>query len=113
MKLSELRPCEGCSGPLMPPPVGAFYVVEISTAVIDPRAARGVAGLCAIWNTTVDDPKALLIAEAMAPDPDVVKTTPAERVALCVDCCGSLLGIVGRRARDEAAAVAEEQAPAP
>ena len=41
MKLSQIRPCDNCGGPIVP----IFNVVSITPAVISPRAANQVLGM--------------------------------------------------------------------
>lgn len=40
MKLSDLRPCDGCGGPLFTPPGRWFQVLRISGALLGPRAVE-------------------------------------------------------------------------
>ena len=61
MKLSDLKPCAVCGGPL--PPI--WYVVRASMAMLNERAARGVLGL-----NTIFGGQALALAETMAPAAD-------------------------------------------
>ena len=60
MKLSELKPCARCHGPL--PPI--WYVVRTSVAILDEKATRGVLGLHTMFG---DSAASLRIAEVMAP----------------------------------------------
>lgn len=62
MKLSELRPCDNCGGPLAPPNV--FYVVRMSLALILPGAVNTVLGMTQMFNGN------LQLAEVMAPEAD-------------------------------------------
>lgn len=87
MKLSELKPCFKCGGPLVKPPAGNWFVVRISSAMIDPFAARQVGGLAMIFGG------ALGLAETMAPAPEkAVLILGDEQPALmaefhlCMDC---------------------------
>ena len=63
MKLSELRPCDCCGEKIAP----QFYVVRSSLAIFSPNAARATLGLNTMFGG------ALALAEAMSPDPEVVK----------------------------------------
>lgn len=63
MKLSEVRPCDCCGGKIAP----NFYVVRGSLAVFSPQAANATLGLTQMFGG------ALALAEAMSPDPEVVK----------------------------------------
>lgn len=105
MKLSELKPCSSCGGPLLTPPAGCWYVVRVSTAMVNPRAARQVVGLSMMFGG------AMGLAEAMAPDPenavlilgDQDKALLSE-FHLCLDCVPvQLLGLLEKRAESEAA----------
>lgn len=44
MRLSELRPCDGCRAPLLVPGVTSFRVVRIAAAVVNPMVAGQVLG---------------------------------------------------------------------
>ena len=59
MKLSALRPCDACTGVLVP----QFYVVRVSLALFNPRAVNAVLGV-----NTMFGGRALGLAEVMAPD---------------------------------------------
>ena len=86
MKLSELRPCDSCDGPLRTPMNAGFYVVRSSLAIFKPAAANQVLGLTQIFQG------ALGLAEAMAPDPDVVLVAGDEQpelleeLLICGEC---------------------------
>ena len=98
MKLSELRQCDGCGGPLVKLPNIRFDVVRWSAALVVPSAPNEV----------------LNAAEAMVPDAEVVKLVAGDdgggwtEIFLCVDCSMSpRLGrlhemIEGRRDRLDA-----------
>lgn len=112
MKLSELRVCDSCRGPLLAPGGGiTFRVVRVSMAVVSPRAAREVMGLSMMFGG------ALGLAEAMAPEADAVKIladhgTPWTELFLCQDCyCtrdANLASLVEMRDRAKAPAVGDE-----
>ena len=77
MKLSELKPCTCCGGPL---PV-AFYVLRFHLAGFDAHATREVVGLANFFHG------ALGLAEAMAPRSDVVKVCDDYLEAfVCMNC---------------------------
>lgn len=87
MKLSELKPCALCHGPLLKPPMGCWYVIRISHAMVNPRAARQVVGLDLMFGG------ALGIAEAMAPDADGAVTIVGDKepslmteLHVCFEC---------------------------
>ena len=63
MKLSELHACDGCGKQIAP----QFYIVRSSLAVFSPNAANATLGLTTMFGG------ALALAEAMSPDPEVVK----------------------------------------
>lgn len=64
MKISDLKPCACCGGPLLNPPVATWYVIRLSQAMLHPRHAREVVGLTQIFNG------AMGLAEGMAPAAD-------------------------------------------
>jgi len=85
MKLSELRQCDGCGGPLVQAPNIRFDVIRWSPAVVIPTAANQVLGVTQILQG------ALKLAETMAPEPDVVKLLGDEgagwtELLLCFTC---------------------------
>lgn len=63
MKLSEIRPCDNCGGKVAP----QFYLVRGTLALFSPQAANATLGLTQMFGG------ALALAEAMSPDPEVVK----------------------------------------
>lgn len=98
MKLSELKPCACCRGPLLKPPTGNWYVLRQSIALIKPRAAQQVVGLSMMFGG------ALGLAEAMAPDAEAVAILcdepgggKAAEIHVCFDCyvrrLGDLVGL--------------------
>ena len=99
MKLSELRPCDCCGGKIAP----NFYVVRGSLAVFSPQAANATLGLTTMFGG------ALALAEAMSPDPEVVKVAGEfdkslwSELFLCQTCyMGNVnLAMIGER-RSEA-----------
>lgn len=111
MKLSELRVCDGCGGPLLRPPEIQVHVVRVTSGIVVPTACNQVLGLARIYHG------ALKLAEAMAPDPEVVKLIGDQEGAtwdellLCFACfCSkkSLAELVeARQARLDAAPVGE------
>lgn len=64
MKLSEMRPCDSCNGPIAP----LFYVVRISVAGFNAQATNEVLGLNQFFGG-----HALGLAEVFSPSPDPVK----------------------------------------
>ena len=62
MKLSELKPCAACHGKIAP----IWYVVRISQAMLNPRAANQTLGLAQMFGGN------LALAEVMSPQPDCV-----------------------------------------
>lgn len=63
MKLSEIRPCDACGGPIAP----LFNLVRTTPALFNQRKTNEVLGLNQFFGG-----KALGLAEVMAPSPDVV-----------------------------------------
>ena len=85
MKLSKRPPCTICEkAPLAP-----FYVARVSLAFFSPAAADGVLGVARILGGSR---AAMITAEALAPDADVVKIAGEEdpslwsELAVCMDC---------------------------
>lgn len=76
MKLSELKPCENCGGPVAP----VFYRVTVEQVMIGPEAANRVLGLNMMFGGD-----ALGLAETFAPD-DVTLVLQTNATVLCSDC---------------------------
>ncbi len=100
-KLSTLRLCDSCNGPLAP----TFVIVRVEVAVIDQRESAVTLGL-------IPQVGSLQVAEAMSPTPEPIKLgglSLTTELLLCVACqCKSLcLGqLVEQRNEAAAAAVA-------
>lgn len=84
MKLSELRPCDGCGGPIAP----LFHVLTYTPAVIDATPANQVLGLLQYFGG-----KAIGLAEVMAPAADEAVKLGSDKhpdmkvtLFLCTDC---------------------------
>ena len=83
MKLSQLRPCDNCHGPLSH---GHFYVVRVTQALVLPRTTNQVLGLTQYFGGN------LALAEMFAPDDDAIKILGDEQkelmyeFLLCQDC---------------------------
>lgn len=108
MKLSDLRPCDGCGKPLTNQPYGGrslqFYRVRVTTVLVNPRALQQVAAMAQFFGG-----KSLQLAEIFSPDPDVaVPLSEREpqcetELLLCMTCyccsreAGGLAGMVERR----------------
>lgn len=111
MKLSELRPCDGCGGVLMPPSAGMFYVVDLQGAILDRAALMQVDGIGRIWGKSVmEDPRVLRIAETFAPLGDQAVQLLGEhrpelksRLLLCMNCA-TPTALIAERRNDKAAA---------
>jgi hypothetical protein len=108
MRLSDLRPCENCGGPLG----GSFVVLRSSQAMLNPKAARVVMG------TTMILGGALRLAEAMAGGADEAVLVFGDKdrellneFLLCQDCgagevnVGRLASQAQARARRDGAEV--------
>lgn len=87
MKLSELKPCSNCNGPLLGKQLINWYVVRVSMAMLHPTNARETLGLMQYFGG------ALAIAEAMAPRADesvaIIADQPGaswSELHLCLDC---------------------------
>lgn len=82
MRLSELRPCDGCGAVLGP----HFIVLRHTQAMVNTRAARSVVGLSVILGG------ALRLAEAMAPSDEAFTVlgdedgTLLDEFLLCPEC---------------------------
>lgn len=63
MKLSELKPCAVCKGKIAP----MWYVVRISQALLNVRAANQVLGMHQFFGR-----QSFALAELMSPEPDCV-----------------------------------------
>jgi hypothetical protein len=79
--------CDGCGGPLQRPPIGNFYVVRASLAIVNPGPARQVLGLTQYFNG------ALGLAEVMAPAAEDAIIVAGDKepglmteLLLCFDC---------------------------
>lgn len=85
MKLSEIRPCDSCGGKIAP----VFYVIRMSPAVVNSSAVNQILGLNQYFGGN-----ALDLAEAMSPEPEVVKIAMDEKehkqltveLRICQDC---------------------------
>jgi hypothetical protein len=93
MKLSELKPCACCHGPLLSPPAGNWYVLRQTIAIIKPQAARSVMGLSMHFGG------AMGLAEMFAPDANAVAiladepgAPKAAEIHVCFDCYVQRLG---------------------
>ena len=108
MKVRELRPCDGCGGPLAP----VFSVVTLEPHVVDTRAVRSLVGLAEVLGG-VERPGALAVAEALAPDDQVTKTDAklAEEYFACTRCGVEHLGHFLELARERRARSREPGAP--
>lgn len=82
MKLSQLRPCDNCGGPIAP----IFYVVRTSIAVFNANATNENLGLMQMFQGS------LVLAETMSSQPDAVKIGGEEdkklwtEIYLCQHC---------------------------
>jgi len=90
MKLSELRPCDSCNGPLTGKNAMrsmTWYVVRVSQAMLNPRAANEVLGMTQYFQG------ALGMAEIMTPRPDEAVMILGDKepqlmteLFLCLEC---------------------------
>lgn len=102
MRLSDVRSCDYCRGPLFAPATGrAFYVVRFDLARV---TQRGMAVVEAAMSGGV--PLALAeaaeVGDTPAPQPptveiDETRSAPTEELVLCVRCRDHLLTMRERR----------------
>lgn len=82
MKLSEVRPCDNCGGPIVP----IFYVVRTSIAVFNPDTVNQNLGLMRMFRGS------LALAETFSSDVEAVKIGGDEDkrlwadIILCQNC---------------------------
>lgn len=89
MKLSQLRPCDGCNGPLLGKGLyktAMWYVVRVTQAMVSQKANQ-VMGLAQIFNGCLG------LAEVMAPEPDEAVLILGDKepqlmteLLLCMEC---------------------------
>jgi hypothetical protein len=89
MKLSEIRMCDNCDGPVSQ----MFYVARFSIALIKPDAGNQVLGLARMFRGS------MALAEVMAPEPDCITVAMDDKehqgltteLLLCTNCyCGNV-----------------------
>jgi hypothetical protein len=85
LKLSEIRPCDFCSGSIAP----IFTVIETKIAVFDARSINETLGLMQIWGERSG--RTLALAEAMGPNPDAVRVSESDELNVKLFCCQSCL----------------------
>jgi hypothetical protein len=101
MKLSELKPCDCCGGPIVKDGNITWMVIKTSLAVISPKAAQQVMGMTQYFGG------ALGLAEAMSPEPEAVKIVANEQdgqwseIHVCMDCYMLKLGAIAGLAERE------------
>ena len=89
MKLSRLRACDSCSGPIVRPGRPQLHRIVVDDGFVLGTAANQVLGMTQVFQGS------LALAEAMVPDPEVVKfLSEADVGALtellfCADCYGT------------------------
>lgn len=100
MKLSELKPCAGCGGPLMinrqDIRINQFFVVDSSMAMLDPKSANQTLGLAQYFQGN------LQLAEIMGPAAETAVRVAGDldpklkdRVFICFECFyGKPLGLI-------------------
>lgn len=88
MRLSDLRPCDRCGGPIVRPPANWFWVVRVSGAAVTPKATE-VLGLAHAAGAPLE------LAETLGPVRDVVLVAGDEdpelqiELLLCLACYAS------------------------
>ena len=88
MKLSEVRPCVECGGPIAP----MFYVFRISQAMFNAHETNMLLDLRQMSGGS------LVLAEVMGPDADAVIVLGDEKAELMTElliCQGCVLGFEG------------------
>lgn len=109
MRLSEIRPCDACGGPIAP----IFRVLEIKIAVINVQQTREVLGLAEYFHGS------LALAEAMAPRPDPISILeePDATVQLFIctkcDCRPICLAEIAERRHDQLERAREKEQAVP
>lgn len=100
MRLSKLRPCDGCGGPLFRPPHHWFHVVRISGARVDPGKAALVARLAATGGVSLERAEDSLPAD-LADSVEILSETAAsleQELHLCSKCIAPIAAISTRKA---------------
>lgn len=94
MKISELRACLQCDGPILGPGKGGqFYVIRSSIALVNPQNWSGVTGVMQIVGGGRESMAALRVAEVMAPSAEDAVSIGGEKypelwneAVICSDC---------------------------
>lgn len=118
MKLSDLRRCDGCHGPLLKPGMATWHVVRVSQAMLDPKAVGRTMGLAQFFGEgDAKRPGAFALAEVFSDrsedawmilgDKDKALWT---ELFLCFDCYAlgrrPLASVAEQRSEEEAEAEA-------
>lgn len=88
MRVEDLRPCDGCGGPLLAAGVGVFYQVRVSPVMPKPDAVRAHVGLAVMFGGNE------ALAGVFSPDPEVAMVMGEQEAALythlllCFTCYG-------------------------
>lgn len=77
LKRKDIRPCDRCGAQIGP----AFYLVEVSQAIINPAGARQ-----AISEEAMMGP----LAGVMGTDPEIARALPPVKRLLCQECALSI-----------------------
>lgn len=88
VKLSELKPCVCCGGPLLIPGVGNWYVLRQTIGILNPTASRQVSGMMQFFNGSMK------LAEVFTPDAenavfilcDHPNAPKASEIHVCLGC---------------------------
>ncbi len=91
MKQRDLKPCSACGKGVMNAGIPIFYRFKMDTMGVDADAVRQVHGLEEVMLGNV------AIAQALGPDPDIVKEIDSKEIILCHSCmmscnAGSFIG---------------------
>lgn len=111
MKLSSLKPCACCRGPLRSPMCATWYVIRMTQAMVNRQHANEVVGLNTMFGG------AFGLAEMMAPAADKAVMILGDdepklmtEIHVCFDCLVGKMGMLSSAmelAREDAAAEAE------
>lgn len=122
MKLSELKPCACCKGPLISASARFWYCVRVSQVILDPKAMRDTIGLMQIMGGR-DDAWTLKVAETLSPNAEAATILGDKERALmtelhiCFECMigrfGDLMGVVERVCSPEDSSGSAAVAPPP
>jgi hypothetical protein len=91
LKLSELKPCAKCGGPLRKPPSIQWYVVRMCHAMLNPRATNEVLGLAQYFQGRARDRRGHGARRQAGLHPGRLRSRPDERSSPAFDAIRQLL----------------------